>query len=147
MVSVSWERETGRLVAVQPGDGPGKYSAGVDPDAVREQLSGSDHVSEMAIAASVASAYDGPFSIEKTVVTTETYDKQDTAGVLTTLAFVEIADIGEKLGKISCENCNYTPDDNPNWLSQEREGPQLQYMDWLCPECNSIVHTEAYGSI
>lgn len=146
MVRVSWETDTRKVVDVQPGDGPGQYSADVDPSRVRDELHTVGQVSEVTIAASVATAYEGPFSPENTLITTETYSKPGSKGVATTLAFVEIADLVEKLETIDCQNCSYTPSSSTDWETEEREGPQLQYTDWICPKCDSIIHTEAYGS-
>jgi hypothetical protein len=144
MVRVVWKPSTGELVDVKPGDGPNQYSDGANPDAVHQKLVGVEQISEVTIAASVAGTYEGPLSSEETLVTTETYTDDGVRENSTTLAFVEISDLMEKLEYIDCNNCSYSPDSGGDWLSQERDGKDLEYTDWICPVCEKIVHTEAY---
>lgn len=143
MVRVSWEQNTGDLVSVRSGEGPGSYSSDVDLGEVKDVLESTNTISEPRIAAAVAGVHEGNEPIQ-TIVTTETYEEPDNPGTKTTLAFIEIASLTEKLTRIICNSCGFHPDNSTCWDSQEREGTQLQYKDWKCPDCSSIVHTEGY---
>ena len=144
MVRVRWDTSTGDLVEVIPGDGPNQYSDDVNPKLVEEKLNNTERISEVTIAASVAGVYDGPASSDETLVTTETYSEPNSGEISTTLAFVEIADLIKKLEQITCGSCSHSPEDGGDWTTRERDGERLEYTDWICPDCGTVVHTEAY---
>lgn len=144
MVRVSWETSTGELVDVRPGDGPGQYSDDTNAARVEERLRGAENISEITIAASIAEIYDGSIDSERAVVTTETYSEPSKDDVATTLAFVEYGDHTKKLEAIECSSCGFSPKSSTDWESRERKGAQYKYLDWICPECETIVHSEAF---
>lgn len=144
MVRVSWEISTGELVDVRSGHGPGQYSDDVDAARVEESLQGTQNVSEITIAASIAGTYDGSIDPESALVTTKTYSEPSEDGVATTLAFVEYGDHTQKLEEIVCDSCSFVPESSTDWECRERKGPQYEYLDWICPECKKITHSEAF---
>ncbi|WP_367996669.1 hypothetical protein [Haloferax volcanii] len=144
MVRVSWETSTGKLVDVRPGDGPGQYSDGADAAKVEERLRETENISEVTIATSVAGIYGGSIDPESALVTTETYSDPSKDGVATTLAFVEYGDHTQKLEATECDSCGFVPESSTDWESRERKGPQYEYLDWICPECETIAHSEAF---
>jgi len=144
MVRVSWKSPTGELVNIAPSDGPNQYSDDAEITRVRDILDDQQTVSESKVAAAVDSAYQGDLSSHSTVVSTETYRDSERTDINTTLAFVEISDLVDKLNYICCDECSYSPTDTEFWESRSREGSRFEYTDWICPECGKIVHVEAY---
>lgn len=141
MVRVSWEANTGELISVKKGDGPGQYSDTADPKAVKEHLSELGKVTEFNIATAVMKVYNGSINKKKSVVTTESYP--ESPDVTTTVAFIEPSGLSSKLECVTCNNCGFSPQSMEEWYSESRKENNLDYTDWFCPKCKSIIHVEA----
>lgn len=142
MVKVSWENETGKLVSVAPGDGPGEFSTGGDSTLIEERLRQVDYISERTIVSTLLSSYQGPIPERELIATAESYSNRTDEAIKTTIAFLEPATIDAKLLRIECSNCGYSPESCSSWDAQDRTGEKYEYRDWTCPECSQVVHTD-----
>lgn len=142
MVRVSWKNETGELVSVNPGDGPGQFATGGDATLVEKRLSQKDSISERTIISTLISSYEGPIPRQEIIATAESYSSEDEQGVSTTLAFLEPASLEGRLLRIECSECGYSPEISSSWNVQDRTGEEYEYRDWSCPKCDRIVHTD-----